>query len=258
MPSLRELQASFAANLQNPLSSAVTLLLADSTDADERLAVYRRAAAANYRRALAATYPIVHALVGAAFFDAAVDHYRERYPSRSGDLNTYGAEFGDFLAVYPHAAELAYLPDVARLEWALDEANRAADARHSPEALLQDLAAVPPERLPFIRLQLAASCRLVASAYPILCIWRFHQTPNCEEPVDLAAGGETVLIRREAQGVTLSRLDPGEGAWLAACADGAALGAAIDAARAAQPSFDFAVCLQKHLAAGSFDGVAAS
>ena len=39
------------------------------------------------------------------------------------------------LAAYPHARELPYLPDVARLEWAVDEAGRAADPAGTPEAL---------------------------------------------------------------------------------------------------------------------------
>ena len=53
-------------------------------------------------------------------------------------------EFGDFLACYPHAREPPYLPDVARLEWAMDEAGRAADAGGTPEAMLDALARFPP------------------------------------------------------------------------------------------------------------------
>ena len=75
-----------------------------------------------------ATYRVVRELVGAPFFDAAVDAFVRAHPSTGGDLNVYGGEFADFLAAYPHARDLPYLPDVARLEWALDEAHRAADA----------------------------------------------------------------------------------------------------------------------------------
>jgi hypothetical protein len=89
----------------------------------DRIAIYRRTVFANYRNALAATYPVVKRLVGAPFFNTAVDSYVHAHPSASGDLNVYGDAFGDFLAAYPHAANLPYLPDVARLEWAIDEAE---------------------------------------------------------------------------------------------------------------------------------------
>ena len=79
------------------------------------------------------------------FFNAAVDAYVRACPSTSGDLNVYGDAFGEFLAGYPPAADLPYLPDVARLEWAVDEAGRAADRDGSPEGVLAALAGVPPE-----------------------------------------------------------------------------------------------------------------
>ena len=108
----------------------------------ERIGIYRRTIATNYRNALGATYPVVRRLVGTPFFDAAVDAYVEAHPSRSGDLNEYGATFGEFLGGYEPASDLPYLPDVARLEWAIDEANRAADSLASPDDVLRELAAV--------------------------------------------------------------------------------------------------------------------
>ena len=123
----------------------------------ERLAIYRRAVFANYRNALGATYPVVKKLVGEPFFHAAVDAFVLAHPSVSGDLNVYGGEFGAFLAGYGPAAALPYLPDVARLEWAMDEASRAADDDASPDAVLAAFAAVTPERLPALRLETRGS-----------------------------------------------------------------------------------------------------
>ena len=61
--------------------------------------------------------------IGVAVEDDSLAH-----PSRSGDLNDYGEDFADFLADYPHARELSYLPDVARLEWLVQIVYYAADA----------------------------------------------------------------------------------------------------------------------------------
>jgi len=115
MDSLRELQQSFAEAILATGETAPAFAIASPESANERFAVYRRAVFNNYRKALAASYPVVKQLVGASFFDTAVDHFAREQPSRSGDLNLYGGAFADFLARYPHAAHLPYLPDVARL-----------------------------------------------------------------------------------------------------------------------------------------------
>ena len=96
--------------------------------ADAGRAVYRASVLSNFRAALAATYPVVRRLVGEAFFDEAARRFALANASRSGDLNEYGTEFPEFLAVYPHAASMAYLPDLARLEWARHECGQAPQA----------------------------------------------------------------------------------------------------------------------------------
>jgi hypothetical protein len=259
MPSLRELQRDFAAALLGEDAMGGAFAVADGPGAAARVAIYRDNVFGNYRNALAATYPVVRRLTGASFFDAAVDTYVRAQPSRSGDLNVYGDRFGDFLAGYAPAGSLPYLPDVARLEWAIDEAGRAADPAHSPDEVLAAMAAVPPERLPLIRLSIAPTCRLIASSHPILRIWQVNQPDRAEvEPVALDAGGDALLVRREADGIAIVHLGVGEGAWLAALARGEVLGAAIDDASAADPDFDFAKALHAHLAAGSIAAVVAA
>src|SRR5262249_43075734 len=162
----RELQQGFADALLRGDAAPVAPGAARTDDGGERFAIYRRAVFANYRNALAASYPVVKELVGAPFFNAAVDAFVHDHPSTSGDLNVYGGAFGAFLAAYPHARPLPYLPDVARLEWAIDEANRAADSGHDRNAMIAAMAALPPERLPSLRLKLDPSCRIVSSAFP--------------------------------------------------------------------------------------------
>ena len=79
MPSLRELQQEFAAAvLAGDGAAAAVRDDAPTNAAAERIAIYRRAVFANYRNALGATYPVVKRLVGAPFFDAAVDAFVAR------------------------------------------------------------------------------------------------------------------------------------------------------------------------------------
>ncbi|HSW81885.1 MAG TPA: DNA-binding domain-containing protein, partial [Usitatibacter sp.] len=102
--------------------------LLDDAPADAGVAVYRASVAANFSAALAATYPVVRRLVGEAFFAEAARRFVLSHASASGDLTEYGAGFPAFLAAYPHASALEYLPDVARLEWACHECESSPDA----------------------------------------------------------------------------------------------------------------------------------
>lgn len=255
MPSLLELQQAFAEAVLADDGAPPAFATLPAERASERFAIYRRAIFANYRSALGATYPVVKKLVGTLFFDTAVDAFVRTHPSRSGDLNVYGGKFGDHLQDYAPATGLPYLPDVARLEWAVDEVNRAEDGAVAPSAVLAALSRVAPERLPGLRLALAPACRIVASPYPVLRIWRINQDGAPQDArVSLDEGGVALLVRRDERGVALSLIAPAEHAWLAALAGGASLGAAIDAAQAVDGTFDLEAALRDRIADGTIAG----
>jgi hypothetical protein len=257
MPSLRELQQGFATAIMAGDGLPPPFATLPPANGAERIAIYRRALFANYRSALRATYPVVQKLVGAPFFNAAVDAFVRAHPSVSGDLNVYGGDFGAFLDGYPPAAGLPYLPDVARVEWAMDEASRAADDHGSPAATLAALAAVAPERFPALRLVLAPARRLVASRYPVMRIWQANQEDAPDDlRVSLDDGGVALIIGRDARGIWLTPIGAGEFAWLAALAAGAALGAAIDAAQVAEATFDLGSALRARIGDGTVAGIA--
>jgi hypothetical protein len=178
-------------SLERQQREFIDAVLARDTPADDRLAIYHRSALANRRGALAAAYPVVARLVGGAFFDEAAACYAEAFPSRSGDLNAFGDRLAAFLEAYPYARELPYLPDVARLEWAVHE------SRHSPRGEALDylaLGAVQPEALGEIRIRPRPSVRLVASRHPILSIWAANQAGRDGTP-ERTRGAEQVAVR---------------------------------------------------------------
>jgi hypothetical protein len=247
MASLADLQRRFARALDGGSADVISGAAGIANVAG--IAVYRNTIRTNHRSALRATYPVVCALTGTPFFHAAADGFADAHPSRSGDLNLYGDVFGDFLAGYPPAHALAYLPDVARLEWAIDEAQRAADEAESRHALLAALAAAPPEALAQQRFALDASCRLLRSAYPVMRIWQVHQ-PGCTgaPAIDFDAPPEHLLVRREAGVAAIEPLDPGEFAWLVALEHGQPLGFALESALAVDPHFAFERTLRDRIA----------
>jgi len=293
MPSLRELQQAFAEAVLAPAGTPPAFAItgpagasdgvepgriaadAEPADAADRVGIYRNAVFANYRNALRASLPVVLRLVGEPFFHAAVDAFVRAHPSVSGDLNVYGDLFGDFLAGYPHAADLPYLADVARLEWAVDEAQRAADVLPAPDQVLAALAATAPERLPALRVRLDPSCRLVASEFPVLHIWQVNQPRRADDDgtrpaedddpagreeddnrVSLDEGGDLLVVRRGSEGVTLERVGAGEHAFLAALAAQTPLGVALDLALQADAAFDLGATLRTSIANGTITTVA--
>ena len=247
MPSLPELQRQFAA-----------AVLDLAREPDQRIAVYRHTIFANYRNALGATYRVVRELTGKPLFDTAVDAFVAAYPSTGGDLNIYGDAFPAFLATYPHAAQLPYLPDVALLEWAMDEAHRAADAEGDAHRTLSVLATIPADDVALQRFTVDPSCRLLRSAFPVLRIWQAHQdTASDDLSIEFGAGDDYLLVRREDGRVVVERVGAGDFAWLAALAAGADLAQALDAAFDADATFDLGTALRTYILNGTLTGTVA-
>jgi hypothetical protein len=251
MPSLPELQAAFARAVierdERPLADWI--VAGRGADAQARIGVYRNNVFWNYRKTLDEVYPVVLALVGKAFFNRAADTYARRYPSRSGDLSDFGGKFGECLAGWPPAAQLAYLTDIARLEWAVECVFHAADA-----ALLDlhALAAVPQQDLPSLHFGLHPATHIVCSPYPILRIWKVNQPGfSGNQKVLLDEGGDALLVIRRGGSVELERLSPGELALLQALAADLPLAQAHARAREAEPDIDLATFLQRHVPGGT-------
>jgi hypothetical protein len=192
---LRDVQRDFAASLIAGDTHAAMHLQSGKLTASRRVEIYRHNVMTNLRNALRDIFPVINKIVGDAFFLHAADLFIRDTPSRSGDLNQFGREWPDFLAQYPHASELPYLPDVARLEWHWHEAFHAVEA----DALdLARLADIPADEHGSLRFQLHPSVRLISSVYPILRVWEVNQ-PEFEGDmtVDWNAVGDHLLIRRE-------------------------------------------------------------
>lgn len=260
MPSLRELQQRFAADVLAGGNVTPASARPSGPRDSERMAVYRRSITSNYRNAMSATYPVTRRIVGIARFDAAVDAYVEAHPSRSGDLNEYGDAFGDFLRRYPQVAELPYLPGVAHLEWAIDEANRAAESPFEPDIVLGALSRMAADELPGLRLSVDPSCRLLSSPFPLLRIWQVNQPDyGGDLQVDFTAGRDHLRIRREqgdpSGGIVIERLDEVDFQWLLALEDGATLTEAIERACEVGAAFDLQASLHRFIGDGTIAGL---
>lgn len=203
-----------------------------------RFAVYRNNVVAGLVEALSAAYPAVRALVGAAFFDAAAAVFVRAHPPRNPLMILYGADFPDWLAAFPPAASVPYLPDVARLERARLEALHAPDTDPLPAAAL---AALPPEALAGARLGLHPSLALVPSRYPVVSIRAQALGEAPEAAVDMAAG-EVARVVRPGLAVTVAVVSRAEATFLGALRAGLPLMQAAEAA-ALHDGFDLGAAI---------------
>ncbi|MCE9659005.1 MAG: DNA-binding domain-containing protein [Burkholderiales bacterium] len=246
-PALEAFQRDFAAALCGEANSAAAQALA----AQPGFAVYRNTVMRGCLDALAANYPVVVRLVGLEWFEGAAREFVRRHPPSDGTLAAYGRGFAEFLETFEPAAELAYLPGVARLDRAWTEAHIAADA---PLLTPAALAALSPQRLVEAVLVPHPAARWVCSAaLPVFTIWRRHRE---NLPLDdaLAWIGESGLVARPVDQVTWHALDPAAAAFLAACAQGRPFAAAAELAGAAPsgPASSPGIWLPALVAAGAF------
>ncbi len=234
------IQAIFANALLNsdqPVPDGLTSGTVAQTE--RRFAVYRNTIASGLTRVLAARFPVTERLVGTEFFAGLAQAFIRQAPPRSPLLMDYGDGLAEFAADWEPAATLAYLPDVIRLEAARSLAYHAADEKPvEPDAF----ASLPPDRLPHLTVRLHSSASVVRSVFPVVTIWAMHRDDGGVHPIEDWSPEEALIIRPGME-VQVYRLPPGGGMFIEALGSGASLGAAVEAAEAAEPTFDLEATL---------------
>jgi hypothetical protein len=217
-----------------------------------RLEVYRHSMFESLTAALQAVYPTVEQLVGEGFFRYASHRYIVDHPSRSGNLHDFGGELAQFLERFEPAAGVPYLADVARLEWAWHVVFHA-DALEPMDAqqVLAQIASTPDAMRARIAFRWQPAAALVGSRYPVLTIWRWHQSAEPGAPIELDGGGEAALVIQDDGDVRIHPLAAAERALLAELSRGATLATAAAAALALDASLDLGAALARHLALGA-------
>ena len=248
MPELLHFQTDFAAALRERRSTpAMRRWLAGSDDlVERRMAIYRANMVAAAEKALTSAYPVIRQVVGEEFFHGLAREYQRGTPSTSGDLTGFGEGFGAFLAAFEHTLAMPYLPDLARLEWAVHHAYGAADA---PDWDPAALGTVEPERQAAIRFHWAPGTAVVASAHPIVRIWTIHQ-PGYDGEFSVAWDlSDTALVSRDGFAVSVNYCRPADAAFIEASLAGRPFGDATAGALAAHPDFDLGALLGRAISA---------
>lgn len=253
-PTLLELQRAIGQGLLHGVDGDMSAFVAEDDLAPQaRLGIYRNTAIGTLVTALRLSYPAIHAMVGPEFFEGAARLFMEDSPPRSAWLDRYGEAFPEFLAGMPQATSLAYLPDTARLEWAIDTVLHAPDAMPLDLARLTQLEEAKRGEVCFTP---HPAVRLLQSDFPIDAIWRavLSRDDGAMGAVDLNAGPVWLLIHRTPFGVEVDRLSAWQWRFAAALFAGRPLHAALEET----PSSETYAWLATLLASGCFTAISLS
>ena len=237
MPSLAETQSGFARALcEVEAPPPAGLSPPPLAGRSRRFDVHRNNRASSLIDALRASFPAVCRLVGDDFFRAAARAYVAAEPPRSPVLLHYGGAFGAFLDAFPPAAAVPYLGDVARLEWARQEALHARDAA---PAGVERLAELAPEEAPRARLALHPSLGLLRSPWPVVSLWSASAGEGTDAEVDLRRAEDALVLRPRLR-VLVRALPPGGFEFIRRLWGGATIARAAEGAEGAPEAFPLA------------------
>jgi hypothetical protein len=221
-------------------------ILPHLTGGPERFSLYRGNLTATWDKVLSTAFPVIRQLLGDQFFSALSRAFGMAHPSASPDLNQFGAAFAGFLSTFKHVADYPYLPDMARLEWALHRAHYAPDAvALAPGAL----AALSPDEFEAACFALHPAATLFASSWAVVPLWQAHQPGSPAFPPDMATAS-AAAVSRPLWKTELTPLAPAQHGALSALAGGATMGEALDAAFDLDEQFDISASLQLWLERG--------
>ena len=220
-----------------------------SVTAQPAFAIYRNTVMKGCIDALQANYPAVTRIVGEEWLRAAAVVYaRDALPNQPMLLH-YGADFADFLTQFEPAAELPYLPGVARLDRLWTEAHVAASEDALIPAALTPLASGNFFRA---RLQPHAATRWAwFESAPIYTIWSRNRSDAVFDG-NIEWHAEGALLTRPQDSVRWRALDRAGCAFLNTCAAGGTVADAAQSALEAQPAADLGRLMASLLEAGAF------
>jgi hypothetical protein len=217
-------QSEFHAALRDAaMPTPAGLLDKRSAPAGKRFDVYRNNVTVSLMEALKDGFPATARLLGEANFTQIARQFVSAHAPKSPLMFLYGDHFPKFLAGIEPLAHLRWLPDVARLEWALRQAYHAADATPIAAETLQ---ALTPQNFMSARFVFAPAVQLLHTDHPATQI-RDYALGHGPKPT---GGPEAVLITRPEYDPAATPLPAPQAALLDALLDGLPLSQALDQA----------------------------
>lgn len=249
MHSLREMQQDFAEAILTRDASTLAPYI-NGAHAESCAMLYANTVYGTLSKALDAIYPVIVRLLGVRCFEGVAWRFIKQFPSRSGDLHHFGAEFADFLVSTSLSVDYPYLPDVALLEWQMHRIFHAVD---STPLDIQQLMSISPDHYADLCFTLAPAAALLVSPYPIHLIWQANQAGQ-DGSAEISFEVNRLLLLRVDGRIEIAPLSAGEYALFATLQEGNSIGVAMEAAIAVEAEFDLQSILVREIARGLITG----
>ena len=221
------------------------------------LGAYRVNARASAERALAASFGTLQTMLGEADFEALSRAFFQQHPPLRGDLGEWGADLPGFIEQQTGLSAWPYLADCARLDWALHQCERAADAEFDAASLAR-LGDTDPALL---HIEWLPGSALIESRWPLALIYAAHHVDAAQHSDAAFAAVREALHRSQAESVwvvrtgwraTVHRVDDAALVWTRRSLAGDNVGTAL---AAAGPAFDFGAWLAQAVASRWLKGI---
>lgn len=207
-PSLEAQQRAMAANILDP-SARVPLdwfALPVGVDPAVRVGVYVGGYPARIAGSLTETFPAIANIVGASQMAQLAERYCAQLREPPRNLNYIGRDLADYLSGDPLASRLPFLPDLARLEWAVVACFHAAVG--TPFDLSQ-CAQWDAEHWECARIGFQAGTEIVRSEWPVLALResRHQERGSIDLDLDVGSKDDAILVYRIALEVVSESID---------------------------------------------------
>ena len=224
-----------------------SLFKTGSITLENRMSVYRNNVIKSLRDAIIATYPMTGKMLGADYMKKLARLYALDHKPSQADLNLYGENFADFIADFKPLSKYPYLPDLAKLEWAMNECYFAADdTALDPAALAQQ----SPETQASLILVLRNAVRLCHAPYRIDQIQSLCAGDSAVTALE--NGSCTILVYRPDLDVMTMPLQPYEYDFLKSFQQPRNLSEALEDFTAQHNGIDILPMLEKFFSCGIF------
>jgi hypothetical protein len=198
MTALVDLQRQMAAAIRGTAREApIDVFRPANLPEGEPLSVYRNHHRISLCAALATTFPTVVRLIGEEAFRVLASRFLHAQPPVQPCLAEYGAAFGQYLEVEILVKDLPYLADMARLDWAINQATTAPDVEALEAGLLGSLS---PDELAELCVRPHPSLTLLWSNFPLSDIYQLAYGADAVESITLESGSVRLMIWRHHNG----------------------------------------------------------
>lgn len=179
--SLKDIQQRFFENIFENNQNIKSDITENKISFDAKLQIYRNNIFSGLSNSLKNIYPAIIKLVGDEYFEYLARQYILANPSKSGNLDDYGLDFGQFISKIDQLNSFPYLKDVAKLEWNNHIAYFATDSNKFD---IGTIAEISNEKHSEIIFDVSPSLVLLKSDYAIDKIYHYakhakdEQNPN--------------------------------------------------------------------------------